>query len=69
MKVSIENNIYFIGFPSNATHLLQPLNVGIFVPVKKYWRKVLDKLRQESRHKKNYGMLYFLKLRLSCKML
>ncbi|KAJ8942263.1 hypothetical protein NQ318_008007 [Aromia moschata] len=34
---------------TNATHLIQPLDVAVFAPMKK-WREILDKWRRESRY-------------------
>lgn len=36
-----EHNIKMVFLIPNATHLLQPLDVGIFAPLKKHWRSVL----------------------------
>jgi len=33
------NNIDFLTFPDHCTHILQPLDVEIFVPFKKYLKK------------------------------
>lgn len=41
-----ENNIRFIALPPNATHLLQPLDVAYFRPMKSHWRKVLSEWKQ-----------------------
>ena len=35
------NNVHFIFFPANATHLFQPLDVGVFAPLKTKWRQVV----------------------------
>ncbi|KAB0801489.1 hypothetical protein PPYR_05843 [Photinus pyralis] len=51
IKTVQDNNIYFTTLTPNSTHMLQPLDVGIFAPMKKQWRKVLDQWRQESRRK------------------
>lgn len=37
--------------PPNSTHLLQPLDVSFFAPMKRKWRAVLDNWRKESRRK------------------
>lgn len=36
-----EHNIEFRCLPPNSTHLLQPLDVAFFAPLKRYWREVL----------------------------
>ena len=46
LKFGQENDIVFVTFPSHTTHLLQPLDVGVFGPMKQSWRsKVLAHLR------------------------
>lgn len=45
-----ENNIYMTPFPPNATHLMQPLDVAVFGPMKKKWRQILNDWRKESRY-------------------
>lgn len=41
IKKCEENNIAFIFLPPNSTHLCQPLDVGVFRPVKNAWRQLL----------------------------
>jgi hypothetical protein len=36
-----EKDIMFVCLPPNATHLMQPLDVGLFAPMKQAWRKQL----------------------------
>lgn len=38
LKVAKDNQIYLFTFPAHCTHLLQPLDVGLFKPLKTYWR-------------------------------
>ena len=53
IKYAVDNNIYFTALPPNSTHILQPMDVGVFGPLKKQWRKILDKWRRESRRRGN----------------
>ena len=38
-----QHNIKFMFLPENSTHLLQPLDVTVFRPMKGYWRQLLRK--------------------------
>ena len=49
----MEDNIFFICLPPNATHLCQPLDVAVFRPAKSEWRNILDMWHKESRSKEN----------------
>ena len=40
IDLAVENKIYIICLPSYTTHLLQPLDVGIFKSVKKEWKEI-----------------------------
>ena len=42
LKLAKENNIAFICLPANATHLMQPLDIAFFAPLKRTWRSILD---------------------------
>jgi hypothetical protein len=33
--------------PENSTHMLQPLDVSVFAPMKKKWRQVLAEWKEE----------------------
>ena len=35
-------DISFVCLPSNSTHLMQPLDVAFYAPLKKYWRAILS---------------------------
>jgi hypothetical protein len=39
-------HIRLIFLPPNSTHLTQPLDVAVFAPMKKQWRKELDDYKQ-----------------------
>ncbi len=41
IKLCRRHNIRFLCLPPNATHLIQPLDVGVFGPLKTSWRLVL----------------------------
>ena len=54
IKVCSQNNIAFVCLYPNSTHLLQPLDVAWFVPLKKVWRKTSEDWKrspQQLRHK------------------
>jgi len=42
IQYSIDNNIQLLCFPAHSTHLLQPLDVGLFAPLQKYYGKAAD---------------------------
>ena len=41
LQLAAQHDIRFICLPPNSTHLLQPLDVAFFAPMKKKWRKIL----------------------------
>lgn len=47
------NNIGFICLFPNATHMLQPLDVAFFAPLKRSWRKILTEWKQKASGRKN----------------
>lgn len=53
IKSCQDNDIYMTPFPANANHLMQPLDVAVFGPMKKCWRKILEEWRKESRYPGN----------------
>lgn len=46
IKMCEENNISFCFLPPNSTHLVQPLDVAFFRPMKTAWRKTLEKWKK-----------------------
>ena len=51
IKACLENNIRFTCLIPNAPHLLQPLDIAVFRPLKVEWKKILQSWRRESRIK------------------
>jgi len=45
-KVS-DNGVHLATFPSHTTHLLQPLDAGVYRPLKEGWKKEVEKLLTE----------------------
>ena len=41
IKVARSNNVHLVCFPPHVTHLIQPLDVSVFAPVKCQWAKTL----------------------------
>ena len=44
-----ENNVHLMLLPSNTTHVLQPLDVGVYGPLKQAWKKILAEYKLETR--------------------
>ncbi len=49
-----ENNIEFVCLPPNSTDKLQPLDVGVFGPLKANWRRILTSYKEK--HPNQVGM-------------
>ena len=47
-----DNEIRFTTLIPNSTHMLQPLDIAVFRPLKRLWRKVLEDWRRDSRSRK-----------------
>ena len=43
------NNILLLCLPPNTAHLLQPLDVGVFAPMKSAWRAILKRYKLETK--------------------
>lgn len=56
LKICRENNISFVFLVPNATHLIQPLDVGVFAPLKSQWRSVLKAWRDSPQGIKSVSM-------------
>lgn len=55
LRLCEQHNISFVCFPPNATHLLQPLDVAYFRPMKSKWRSILTDYKVSK--KKNAGTI------------
>ena len=42
-----DNGTHFVTFPSHTTHLLQPLDIGVYRPLTGGWRKEVEKCLTE----------------------
>ena len=51
IHAALENEVYFTCLPPNSTHIMQPLDVAVFKPLKTIWKEILDNYRKESRRK------------------
>ena len=49
IKVAKDNDIIILCLPPNTSHALQPLDVGLFRPLKMEWVKVVNEWARESR--------------------
>ena len=49
IRVARENNVKLFCLPSNCTHIVQPLDMGVFGPMKKVWARILKQWKLESR--------------------
>ena len=48
IQLARDNNIHLHCLPPHSTHLLQPLDVGVFGPVKAAWRKIMKEHQIET---------------------
>ena len=49
IKRARDNNVIILCLPPNTTHLLQPLDIAVFAPLKKAWRLILKEYKLKSR--------------------
>ena len=55
---AMENHVIIIALPPHATHALQPLDVGLFKPLKTQWRKILLQFFREARMKSVHKAIF-----------
>ena len=61
-ELAKKNNIYIFALLKNATHLLQPADVGLFGPLKQAWYKTVRRFTQQNPNtditKKNFSLVF-----------
>lgn len=51
IETAVKNNITLLCLPAHTSHLVQPLDVGVFKAVKQSWRKILQQYYHETAYK------------------
>ena len=49
VELAHQKGIHLVCFPPHATHLLQPLDFGVFEPLKSSWKKIMKKYQISTR--------------------
>lgn len=49
IRTACDSNVILLCLPTNTTHPLQPLDAGVFGPLKTTWRSILKKYKLEAR--------------------
>ena len=49
IELSRDNNVHLMLLPSNTTRVLQPLDVGVYRPVKQAWKGILGEFKRKTR--------------------
>ena len=62
INICLQRNIRFITLVPNSTHLCQPLDLAVFVPMKRSWRSLLNEWHKESHLKGTLPKQHFLLL-------
>lgn len=68
LRACEELNIAFVCLPPKTTHLLQPLDVAFFAPLKAYWRDVLTKWKLTGEGRKHKTLIKSAFPKLLCKL-
>ena len=48
VELARANKIHLMLLPSNTTHFLQPLDVGVYGPVKQAWKRILNTYKMKT---------------------
>ena len=49
LELAKPRNIHLICLPAHTSHILQPMDVGVFGPMKATWRKLLKEYKTSTR--------------------
>ena len=52
IRAARQSNVHLLCLPPNTTHILQPLDVGAFSPLKNSWRKILKLYKLQTKGQK-----------------
>ena len=51
IRTARDSKVILLCLPPNTAHLLQPLDIGVFGPLKTVWRSILKRYKLETRGK------------------
>jgi len=51
IKAARDNNVELIRLPSHSTHMLQPLDLSVFGPLKTYWSTLVKNFEEKKKRK------------------
>jgi hypothetical protein len=61
IEICIQNNVVLVCLPAHSSHILQPLDVGVYCHVKRTWKNILDEYYsangQKNLDKENFAPL------------
>lgn len=69
IRTACDSNVILLCLPPNTTHPLQPLDAGVFGPLKTTWRSILKKYKLEAKgspKKSSLALWHHNGLSLSC---
>lgn len=59
IELAVKNDIHLLTFPAHTTHLLQPLDVGVYKSLKSHWAKSMTDYMTEHPHDKPNRFNFF----------